>query len=116
MDCSPPGSSTHGIFRATVLEWGAIAFSRTSSYPKLTVPKLSFCLPVTQGTCCLGNRFSLAQSVSPRLLLLSQVTKERLATPGHQACLELLASPASSRDLVGDQAPLAPQDYGAYLA
>ena len=28
MDCSPPGSSTHGIFQATVLEWGAIAFSK----------------------------------------------------------------------------------------
>src|SRR5574341_1535445 len=27
MDCSPPGSSTHGIFQARVLEWGAIAFS-----------------------------------------------------------------------------------------
>ena len=27
MDCSPPGSSIHRIFRATVLEWGAIAFS-----------------------------------------------------------------------------------------
>ena len=28
MDCSLPGSSVHGIFRATVLEWGAIAFSQ----------------------------------------------------------------------------------------
>ena len=27
MDYSPPGSSTHGIFQARVLEWGAIAFS-----------------------------------------------------------------------------------------
>ena len=27
MDCSPPGSSIHGIFEARVLEWGAIAFS-----------------------------------------------------------------------------------------
>ena len=27
MDCSLPGSSIHGIFQATVLEWGAIAFS-----------------------------------------------------------------------------------------
>ena len=27
MDCSPPGSSVHGIFQATVLEWAAIAFS-----------------------------------------------------------------------------------------
>ena len=29
MDCSPPGSSVHGIFQARVLEWGAIAFSIT---------------------------------------------------------------------------------------
>ena len=27
MDCSPPGSSAHGIFQARVLEWGAIGFS-----------------------------------------------------------------------------------------
>ena len=27
MDCSPPGSSIHGIVQAGVLEWGAIAFS-----------------------------------------------------------------------------------------
>ena len=27
MDCSPPGSSIHGIFQAGVLEWGDIAFS-----------------------------------------------------------------------------------------
>ena len=27
MDCSLPDSSTHGIFQAGVLEWGAIAFS-----------------------------------------------------------------------------------------
>ena len=27
MDCSPPGSSIHGIFQARVLEWGAITFS-----------------------------------------------------------------------------------------
>ena len=28
LDCSPPGSSVHGIFQARVLEWGAIAFSQ----------------------------------------------------------------------------------------
>ena len=27
MNCSPPGSSVHGIFQVRVLEWGAIAFS-----------------------------------------------------------------------------------------
>ena len=25
MDCSPPGSSVHGIFQARTLEWGAIS-------------------------------------------------------------------------------------------
>ena len=31
-DCSPPGSSVHGIFQARVLEWGAIAFSAKQKY------------------------------------------------------------------------------------
>ena len=31
MDCSPPGSSVHGIFQARALEWGAIAFSCSCS-------------------------------------------------------------------------------------
>ena len=34
MDCSPPGSSVHGIFQARVLEWVAIAFS---DIPYLTI-------------------------------------------------------------------------------
>ena len=29
MDCSPPGSSVHGIFQARVLEWGAISSLQT---------------------------------------------------------------------------------------
>ena len=32
MDCSPPGSSVHGIFQARVLEWGAFAFSATQFF------------------------------------------------------------------------------------
>ena len=32
-DCSPPGSSVHGIFQARRLEWGAISFSRGSYRP-----------------------------------------------------------------------------------
>ena len=35
MDCSPPGSSIHGIFQARVLEWVAIAFSSGLSYNTL---------------------------------------------------------------------------------
>ena len=31
VDCSLPGSSVHGIFQASVLEWVAIALSLTST-------------------------------------------------------------------------------------
>ena len=31
VDCSPPGSSVHGIFQARIVEWVAISFSRGSS-------------------------------------------------------------------------------------
>ena len=31
MDCSPPGSSAHGILQARILEWVGISFSRGSS-------------------------------------------------------------------------------------
>ena len=34
MDCSPPGSSVHGILQAGILEWVAISFSRGSSQPR----------------------------------------------------------------------------------
>ena len=31
MDCSPPGSSIHGILQARILEWVATSLSRRSS-------------------------------------------------------------------------------------
>ena len=34
VDCSPPGSSVHGILQARILEWAAISFSRGSSQPR----------------------------------------------------------------------------------
>ena len=34
MDCSPPGSSVHGILQARVLEWIAMPFSRGASWPR----------------------------------------------------------------------------------
>ena len=44
MDCSPPGSSVHGIFQARVLEWGAITFSGIS-YTYTYTPSLLRLLP-----------------------------------------------------------------------
>ena len=34
MDCSPPGSSVHGIFQARILDWVAIPYFRGSSWPR----------------------------------------------------------------------------------
>ena len=36
MDCSPPGSSVHGILQARILEWVAVASSRGSSLEELS--------------------------------------------------------------------------------
>jgi len=63
MDCSLPGSSTHGIFQARVMEWGAIAFSdnrhesiaissrRVFSFPSNMYPKVECMLT---GMCVAG--------------------------------------------------------------
>ena len=34
MDCSPPGSSVHGILQTRIPEWAAIPFSRGTSRPR----------------------------------------------------------------------------------
>ena len=49
MDCSPPGSSIHGIFQARVLDWGATAFSSQS--PLLSVKSTS---NITEGDCSIS--------------------------------------------------------------
>ena len=40
MNCSPPGSSVHGILQARILEWVAISFSRGSSQTRRSNPCL----------------------------------------------------------------------------
>ena len=47
VDCSPPGSSVHGILQARILEWGAI--SRVSSWPR----------DQTQLSCLAGRFFTV---------------------------------------------------------
>ena len=49
VDCSPPGSSVHGILQARILEWVAISFSRGSSRPR----------DRTQVSCIAGRCFNL---------------------------------------------------------
>ena len=46
-DCSPPGSSVHGIVQARILEWVTIPFSREFSQPR----------DQTQVSCIVGRFF-----------------------------------------------------------
>ena len=53
MDCSPPGSSVHGILQARIWEWVAISFSRGSSQlllsfflPLMSILTLSLTVPL----------------------------------------------------------------------
>ena len=60
MDCSPPGSSVHGIPRARVLEWVAVSFSRGSSQPRdwsqvSSVSCIDRQVPTTSTTCAMGT-------------------------------------------------------------
>ena len=52
MDCSLPGSSVHGISQAKVLEWGAIAFS-VSSTPVIEIT--IFLASFTKHLLCAGS-------------------------------------------------------------
>ena len=44
MDCSPPGSSVHGILQARILEWSAMPSSRRSSRPGMEPTSLASAL------------------------------------------------------------------------
>ena len=46
MDCSPPGSSVHGILQARTLEWVAIPLSRGISHTQRVNPALPHCRQV----------------------------------------------------------------------
>ena len=46
MDCTPPGSSVHGILQPRILEWVAMPFSRGSSPPRKWT-----------GVSCIAGRF-----------------------------------------------------------
>ena len=60
MDCSPPGSSVHGISQARILEWLASSFSRGSSWPR----------DRTHVSCIAGGFFITEPPGKPKLTTL----------------------------------------------
>ena len=60
-DCSLPGSSVHGIFQASILEWVAISFSRRSSQLR----------DWTQVSCIIGRHFTFWASREVQVITLA---------------------------------------------
>ena len=86
MDCSPPGSSVHGILRASILQWVAMPVSRRSSQPR-TWTRVS-CVSCT-GRCVLYHWCHLG---SPKRKCLSLSIVQLFVTPRtvvHQARLSM---------------------------
>ena len=75
MDCSPPGSSVHGISQARILEWVAICFSRESSQLGLNPCPLHW-----QADSILPNQPPGSSSVDKSCLTLCNPTN--CTTPG----------------------------------
>ena len=63
-DCSPSGSSVHGILQARILEWVAILFSMGSSWPR----------DQTQVSCIAGRFFTAWAKICSILLQMSSAT------------------------------------------
>ena len=61
VDCSPPGSSVHGILQARTLEGVAMPSSRESSWPRDGTR-------VSCGSCIIGGFFTTEPSGKPELL------------------------------------------------
>ena len=80
VDCSPPGSSIHGILQARILEWFAISFSRGSSWPRdrtqvSCIAGRCFNLWATRGWFCIGLILS-----GPTTLVPSDMIRPRYLT------------------------------------
>ena len=68
MDCSPPGSSVHGILQAKILEWVAISFSRRSLQPR----------DRTQVSCIAGRLDHLSHQRSPKVYNINSLFSKYL--------------------------------------
>ena len=114
MDCSPPGSSIHGIFQASMLEWVAIFFYRGPSKPRgqtwllhcshvwlfatpwIYSPWNSLCQNTGVGSLSLLQRIFPTQRLNPGLLHCRWILHQ-LSHNGSPRILEWVAYPFSTR-------------------
>ena len=70
IDCSLPGSSVHGIFQASLLEWVAISFSRGSSRPR----------DWTRVSCIVGRHFTVWTTREAQIIYYSMLKRNKLSS------------------------------------
>ena len=79
LDCSPQGSSVHGIFQARIVEWVAISFSRESSQPRnQTCVTYVSCIASRFFTCWATRE---AHSVTETDLIVRPFTLSKICFP-----------------------------------
>ena len=72
MDCSPPGSSVHGILQARIQEWDAIPFSLPDRGIKSASPALPLASP--------GKPFLVAPKAKDRITFVRLFTETVVPT------------------------------------
>ena len=87
MDCSPPGSSLHGILQARLLEWVAIPFSRGSSQPWDRTP-----------VSCIAGRFFTIWATREAQMQRGECGKRLLMSTFNKALASNLFLTTSPRD------------------
>ena len=109
MNCSPPGSSVHGISQARILEWVAISSSRGSSRPRDRTLVSCIGRQVLYHSCHLESPFSsLLISESSESNSRSPMPPGLTALPGApRRNLGAVLSTPSVLDLLG-QSPVPP--------
>ena len=89
MDCSPPGSSVHGILQARILEWVALPFSRGSSWPNDS----------TQVSCTAGRFFTFLATREAHKKGAAWWFEVKTSRSRKHCYLELMCTPAKSLQL-----------------
>ena len=82
MDCSPPGSSTHGISQARILEWLAIPFSRGSFQSR----------DQTHISCIAGRFFTTEPPGKPKFTAAGEVNPKTCLLSKNLSCLRICSA------------------------
>ena len=78
MDCSLPGSSSHGIFQARVLEWSAIAFSERAVKRTRSAPNSEKTMQRCDSSSIILNNMGFFPIISKGSLLPHQIISSKV--------------------------------------